>query len=220
MRTIIYVGYAVSEEECMIASGASVAENKMQLNVLKELTSYPDINVIPITVYPCAAYPRDSKLIYSEKKKELWKNFTTIQIGFINLPIIKQLCQMINVYIQIEKQRKKYPDAEIFSFNMFPQVGNPLRWLKKKYKEKITINTLLADPPVLVENEEKKSTILQKMFIEQAKKNIEAVDGAIILNKYAAYDFLKQGQKYIVVDGGINISEETGVGKIDYKERK
>mgnify|MGYP005780732795 CR=1 FL=1 len=45
MEKIVYLGYLVSPEEANIASGASVAGNKMQWNIVKNLALEEDVEV-------------------------------------------------------------------------------------------------------------------------------------------------------------------------------
>lgn len=54
MKKIVYLGYVVTPEEANHASGASVAGNKMQWNVIKNLALRKDVEITCITVTPLA----------------------------------------------------------------------------------------------------------------------------------------------------------------------
>lgn len=222
VKKIVYIGYAVSENEVENASGISIAGNKMQLNMLRELVKYTNIEIEAITIYPCAKYPIDKKLFYHKKEIELFGNFKAIQISFINIPVIKQVCQIFNVYNEINKKLKEQNEVEVFTFNMYPQVGTALRVLKKKYKSRLKIVSMLADLPIDTVKRRGLSKKLMDIFYNETKKNIRIIDKAIVLNAFAAEKYLCN-QEYIVVEGGIVgekcKSELSKVFEYDSRER-
>lgn len=141
----IILGYAVDLKSANELSGASIAGNKMQVSVLKNLSKYSDIELSCITIYPIAGeFPLNKSLWIGEKKIKITETLQADRIPFLNLPIIKQLQQTINVY----RHAKKYADKDtlILAFNLFPQVGLPLMWLKSKFGCKTY--SLLADLPI------------------------------------------------------------------------
>ena len=68
MKKIVYLGYVVNPQEANEASGASVAGNKMQWNIVKHLAQYEDIEMTCVTISPLAVFPHDKKFFY--KKSE------------------------------------------------------------------------------------------------------------------------------------------------------
>lgn len=222
MKRMIYVGYAISETEVPKASGVSIAGNKMQLNVLRELSKYEDLEIYPITIYPSAAFPIDSNLIYKKQymNLNLWNGQHALRLGFLNVPIVKQICQMWGVYCEIQKQLKNSSNVQIFSFNMYPQVGTPLRWLNRKYD--VDVTAILADLPIdIKKNRRGLSRVLMSIFNSETKRNIKSLDRAIVLNRNAADQYL-ENQEYIVVEGGIHAeeSEKESLHIKDYSGRK
>ena len=59
MKKIVYLGYVMNPEEANRISGASVAGNKMQWNVVKNLAQYEDIEMTCVTISPLAAFPKE-----------------------------------------------------------------------------------------------------------------------------------------------------------------
>ena len=197
---ILFLGYAVDLKSANELSGASVAGNKMQVSVLKNLSKYSDIELSCITIYPIAAFPHDKNLWIGEKKIKITETLWADRISFLNLPIIKQLQQTINVY----RRAKKYADKDtlILAFNLFPQVGLPLMWLKSKFGCKTY--SLLADLPI-DDNVSSKNPIrrfFRKIFDNITAKALKTCDRLIVLNRRAA-EIYAPGTKYIVVEGGI-----------------
>lgn len=203
MKKIVYLGYLVTPEEANRSSGASVAGNKMQWNIVKNLSKYDDVEITCVTIPPLASFPHDKKIYQRRQTEILLEGVHSIKISFCNLPIIKQFWQICSAY-RITKQIVKELDADIlFTFNLFPQVGIPMRWLKKKYPHLETV-CLLADLPI-DDNTNRKgaSAMLRKLFEKSTWKSMQVCDKYVVLNKYVIDKYLP-GKPYIVVDGGVD----------------
>lgn len=202
---ILFLGYTVNENSVEGLSGISIAGNKMQLNVLKTLATYEDVDLQIITIYPIAGYPRDKNLYIKKEEIAISENLHATRIGFLNIPIIKQVWQVFSVYSQVNKMMKNNKDAVILSFNLFPQVGLPLIWLKNKYGCE-TIS-LLADLPIDDKVDRKGISVqFRKLFDWLTISAIKKCDSFIVLNKHAAEKYAL-GKKYIVVEGGVDLKE-------------
>lgn len=203
MNKILYLGYVVSPEEANQMSGASVAGNKMQWNVLKNLNSIEGLAVKSITVTPLAVFPKEKQLWQKKQVKELACGVKSICVPYFNFPIIKQLWQIVSVYRTAKKQIKDTGAKTLLCFNLFPQVGIPMRWLKKKFPELDTV-CLLADLP-LDERTDRKgfSAWIRKKFYYSTWRNMEKCDRFITLNHYVAQTYLP-GKPYIMIDGGVD----------------
>lgn len=206
MKKIVYLGYLVTPEEANRSSGASVAGNKMQWNIVKNLSKYDDVEITCVTIPPLASFPHDKKIYQRCQTEILLEGVHSIKISFCNLPIIKQFWQICSAY-RITKQIVKELDADIlFTFNLFPQVGIPMRWLKKKYPYLETV-CLLADLPI-DDNTNRKgfSAVLRKFFEKSTWKSMQLCDKYIVLNKHVIDKYLS-GKSYIVIDGGVDESD-------------
>lgn len=193
----------MNPEEANRASGASVAGNKMQWNVVKNLSQYEDVEMTCVTISPLAAFPHDKKIFQKKQEKELVQGVKSIRIGFCNIPIIKQFWQILSVYTVAKKVVKEIDADVLFTFNLFPQVGVPMRWLKKKFPHLETV-CLLADLPI-DDNTNRKgfSVFLRKLFEKSTWKSMQLCEKYIVLNKHVIDKYLP-GKPYIVVDGGVD----------------
>lgn len=198
---ILFLGYTVSRDTASKLYGASIAGNKMQINVLEQLVKYSDMDLKSITIYPTAAYPK-GKLFIKRERICLFDKFYSLKIGFLNLPIIKQICETLITYFAAKRFIERDKINTIFTFNMFPQVGLPAKWLKKKYKCKIV--TLLADLPIDdTVGRKGLSKIFRRMFDSLTQKGILSCDKIIALNKHAAELYGPQ-IPYRVMEGGLD----------------
>lgn len=199
---ILFLGYAVPEEKATKLSGASVAGNKMQINILKNLYRYQDVDLEVLSIFPIAAFPREHRWKVKREKIQLVEKLNATVIPFLNLPIIKQFSQTISMYRYARKIVKKDRDTLLFTFNLFPQIGLPTVWLKKKYKCKTLC--LLADLPI-DDNTMRKglSCVFRKIFEQLTIYAQEKCDKFILLNKHVK-DYFNISDDYIVIDGGID----------------
>jgi glycosyltransferase involved in cell wall biosynthesis len=202
---VLFLGYAVDENIANSLTGVSVAGNKMQLCILKNLARYEDIDLDVITIYPVAAFPHDNNIFIKKDVINLYNNIKAIKAAFLNVPILKQLWQTMSVYCEAKRIVKEDKNTIVFSFNLFPQIGLPLVWLKKKYH----CNTiaLLADLPIDDKTDRRGiSKIFRDLFDRLTRKSISECDHLIVLNKHAVERYVP-GKDHIVVEGGIDIEE-------------
>ena len=203
MKKIVYLGYLVTPEEANRVSGASVAGNKMQWNVIKNLGVMEGIDVSCVTVTPLASYPRDKKIYQQKEEQTLFQNVNVNRISYLNFPIVKQLWQIVNVYRTAKKMVIKEKADTVFCFNLFPQIGIPMRWLKRKFPFLDTV-CLLADLPIDDNTERKGVSVWLRNIMEKSTwKSMKICDKYIVLNKEVIRKYLPN-KEYIVIDGGVS----------------
>lgn len=207
---IIYLGSVSSKEEVTKLSGASVAGNKMQWNVLTELEKHADVSIDAFSILSIAAFPKEKRLYVREEKKEISRGVYVTQIPFLNIPILKQWMQSYKLYKYARRAVNK--NSIGFSFNLYMQEGSAL--IKLKDKCNIKIVSLLADLPIDDQyNRKGIAKFLYQWFFGKSKKNILSCDNLIVLNEYAVKEYAPRSN-YIVIEGGVEV-EETG----DYTEQ-
>lgn len=204
MKNVVFLGYAVHPDINQGLSGKSVAGNKMELSILRELKRN-GIHTDNVTVYPVAAFPHDRLIFVRRQKMDIGDGMYTDRIGFCNIPGIKQITQICSVYKCAKKIVIKHPDAIIMPFNMYPQVGVPAVVLKKRFGCRLV--PILADLPI-DDNYQRRgiSKLVRKVFNNVTMWCIRKADDVIVLNKHAR-DVYAPKKKYIVVDGGIDIPQ-------------
>lgn len=211
---ILFLGSVTNEVEIETLSGKSIAGNKMQLNVLRGLNQYKDVEIKVISTLSIASFPKD-KLYQKYTESQLDTNFNAKQVPFINIPILKQVSQTFSIFIFSFIHLLFNKDSVIFSFNIFPQQGIALYLNSLIFKCKTV--TLLADLPIDdVVNRNFLWKFLRSIFDSLTNKLINKVDNLIVLNRNVIeyYSFKK---RYIVIDGAINpddfIKNETFIVK-------
>lgn len=202
---ILFLGSATSREMVKQLSGGSVAGNKMQVNVLECLNQYSDVEIVALSVLSIASFPNDKTIYVKKDNIKISEGLSAILIPFLNFPIIKQIWQTLSVYFEAKKILKEDNESIIFTFNLFPQQGLPLMWLKKKYNCKVV--SLLADLPIDDDYERHGiSKIFRKIFDALTQKSILSCDNLIVLNENAIREYAPKSN-YIIVDGGVDLNE-------------
>ena len=209
---IIFIGYVVPESCIKNYSGTSIAGNKMQNGFLAGLHS-SGAAVHCLTISPIAPFPKDKKIFIKRNLIFLDFGLQSTTVGFINIPCIKQLTQIIATSIELSKICNK-GDA-VLTFNAFPQVGLPA--LIAKYFLKIKFIPLVADLPIDdAKSRGAISSLARRMFDSLTKYTLTCCDKLIVLNKHAAQRYAP-GKSYISLDGGVDKSELNRFCKMDEK---
>ena len=136
-------------------------------------------------------------------RKELVPGVTSHRISYCNLPVVKQFWQIMSMYRTAKRIIRDTEAETIFCFNLFPQIGIPMRWLKKKNPKLDTV-CLLADLPIDDKTDRKGvSTWLRSFFEKSTWKSMKICDRYIVLNKHVIDKYLPS-KEYIVIDGGVD----------------
>lgn len=214
---ILFLGSVTNEIEIETLSGKSIAGNKMQLNLLRGLNKYEDVEISVISTLSIASFPID-KIYQKYTESQLGENIYAKQVPFINIPILKQVSQTISIFIFTFIHLLSHKNSIIFSFNIYPQQGISLYLNSLIFKCK-TI-TLLADLPIDdVVNRNLVWKFLRSIFDSLTIKFISKIDNLIVLNKNVI-DYYNYKNRYIVMDGAINIDDFTENEIIKSKNKK
>lgn len=200
---VVFLGYMVPLEKMNEYSGISVAGNKMQYNIINELNKLANVNVYSVSILPYACFPKDAH-IWIRAEQYDYNNISCHCVWYLNLPIIKQITQIYSVYkeakLLLKSLKKTGEKTIVVGFNMFPQIGMPMRKLKK-YADTFCV---LADLPIDDATERKGlSKYLRTVFEINTRKNISACNNYIILSKYVKQDLL-DNKNALIIEGGIN----------------
>lgn len=203
MKNIVFLCYVVPPDDSKKYGGISIAGNKMQWNLVKYLSQKDDVSIHCITITPRALYPRE-KVAYQKKEKfSLLPGVTSYHVPYLNLPVIKQVWQIISVHRAAKKIIISKKADTLLCFNLFPQVGIPMRWLKKQFPKLDTV-CLLADLPIDDKTNRKGvSKWLRLLFDRSTWKSMKNCDRYIVLNENVMKKYLPE-KTYLVVDGGID----------------
>jgi len=144
---LLFLGYIGNPTTLSDYSGISIAGQNYQINFLDSLNNLNEFdNISVISIPPLSAYPVEKRIVVTSKSFLLNKKIKVHEIGFINIPIVKQINQVFNAFILTRKYLKNNPKTIIIQFNVFPQTGLPLFIISKLFNNQIV--TILADLPI------------------------------------------------------------------------
>lgn len=217
MKNIVFIGYVVDPERADEYTGISFAGNNMQYNILKYLAKDERFNITVISVVPNTTFPKDKRMFIGKKESTLCDCIKTYEVSYVNIPVIKQVSQCLSVIFHLKKVFRTISaeNSIVLTFNMFPPIGIPAKWLIKK---NIEVAAILADLPI--DDAISRSTfghLLMNSFDNIAKNAIKSLKHAIVLN----YNAIKQyapNSDYIIVDGGIDCDKTTTKNETIRKE--
>lgn len=222
MLNVIFLCYVVNPEKTNKCSGLSVAGNKMQTGIIKYLSKYSEINLYVISVRPIAPFPSDKRIYLSKETGSVY-GVSTEEIPFINIPLIKQLSQAANVSKSLNNTIRGIESDKtiVFTYNMYPQIGKSAIKAMKRFGVRVV--SLIADLPIdYAKNRGVIGNLLYKKYNKTTERLIGQVHNIIVLNKHAIDLFAPQAEDFIVIDGGVDISDTQRIYRptaLDYKEK-
>lgn len=197
---LCYVGYAV-EGTSEQYGGISVAGNKMQRSILKGLSKTESCILESISIPPYASYPIND--FYLGKKEGYLGAVRNTEIGFINIPVLKQLHQALNVFRELVRKRNELD--KVLCFNAYFPVALPVLLFSFMFNKSVI--AFVADVP-LDDNGNRPAIAkkIYKLFFLISKYLLSKFNKVIVLNKEAAKKFCPNA-RYIVVEGGVETVE-------------
>lgn len=211
---ILFIGQVVPDEAVKRCTAYAFSGDTMQKNIILGLKNQKNIDITVVSAYPNASFPKDK--IYIKNEKARYFNVLLDNVGYINIPIIKQFSQLKSIYTNAKKYLNKERFDFIICYNMYPQFGGAVLKLEKNMN--IPLVSILADLPV--EDGSSYSGINRMLFkILKAKtmRNIKMVHHAIVLNENVQ-KYMNNNNDYIVIPGGISLSDNDFF--VSYKEIK
>lgn len=213
---IIYLGYAINKKNANNIYGASVAGNNMQVDLLEEIDAIRESDVKVFTIYPIAAFPKVKKIFHNMHKEKLFSGKYSTCIPFLNLPIIKQIMQIISLFIYV--YLKCDSETVVLTFNSFPQVSIVTYLLRLNKRCKTVL--LLADPPIEDRGIEHSRIYkkVKKIYFKLTEKMIKTYDGIITLNENVI-KYYNIDKPYIVIEGGVPLQYKKRFSTWDGKNK-
>lgn len=196
---ILFIGYLAPDELVSKCSGHSPAGDNMIKNIVKELGRIGDVQLDVISALPMASFPKDRAYISSHSS--LFFNANVYNVGYFNIPLIKQIYQKISFVRKALKLSKRKHYDIIICFNMYQQIGSAALNLQRKLS--IPLVGFLADFPVEDKTVYRGGLRLVWNIIKRNTfSKIQELGHAILLNENAS-QFLSGKSDHICINGGV-----------------
>ena len=214
--TIYFVGVAIPEsvlEESFIKYYSGIPQVRPQqnydFNLLNGLSKQSKIKALSIP--PVASFPKSKSFVYSHKKSKVNDNLQINYISLLNLPIIKNICIFLAVFLfsfKIILDKEKKSEKVILTGYISFLTSFPLLIVCKLTKIKLI--TMVPDMPAFALNyaTNKKElwvvSVIKKIIIKSSIWISNQYDGYIYFTKYMNEMLNNKGRNWLVVEGMIN----------------
>ncbi len=184
--------------------GMQNAANKLQWAIVDGLDNQTDVKIHIVNSLYIGSYPQKyRKAIIPSFKFKIKGKELGINVGFLNLPLVK----IVSKYIGIKKEVKKWAKNEvseekvIIAYAMTSPFVELLYYFKNKYPN-IKCLLFVPDLPEYMDLTNKSLVygILKKIHISHLKKYTRKIDGYVFLTDYMKEWFDKEVQ-YTTIEG-------------------
>lgn len=174
-----------------------------QISGIEQVTN-KRVKVINIPEVP--SYPRFPEMIMH---KRIWhgkdKDSENIDVGFINLPIVRQLIISRKVRKCLRQWIKESSPENrvIITYSTNPMSMTPVIRIKKRYKDVkavLVVGDLIGDKGIDIKRKGIFNTLLNHYYTKGARQ-IKRFDGYIFVSKYMAEELGVQEKPNIVIEG-------------------
>lgn len=225
MKNILFMTlqYDVKNEDYYISlskDGLQSAVNTYQTELIKGFATKDDVNLLVANTIPMGPFPTKCKKLFFKKGKWTIGSVPCREIGFLNLPIIKQYTRYYN-YIKVIKKWAKQISGEryIIVYSLYLPFEKVLLKIKKLFPT-IKIILICADLPceygVLPNNK-----IKTYFYIRYGKRTLNLAsifDGYILLTEQMKYPLKIEDKPYIVTEAVVG--QDQIVGHVEkYKDK-
>ena len=181
--------------------GLQGAINAYQNGLIKGFAEL-DCNVKIMNTLPFAPFPKYKQLFFSTKEGKMC-GFDSIEIGYMNLPLIKQWCRTYSYKKQVKKWIKETKGEKcIVAYSLYLPFEKVFRYIKIKYPDVKTC-MICADLPcefgILPKNPIKSA--LYKHYGKKTLSYSEFIDSYVLLTENMKDPLSIDGKPYTVIEG-------------------
>ena len=222
---IIYMGYHYRKEDEkylleMCKGVISAAHYKFQNAMISGLRKYT-VKMQLITSLPVGSFPVFSSKLFIKSKLHGNDYF---EIGFINLPIVKNWSRFLRSYIQLRNLLKTNDSSEKTTVIIY-DLSIPFLWsVYKARKQGFTFNVVLVVPDlpgklgIEYTGQKKLVSFIKKKQEKNLNLYIQNVDGFILLTEAMKDALSIQNKAYMIMEGMTTIEKDTYV--IQFHKKK
>ncbi len=205
---IVFVGLLYSEERRIaikkdVKTGLESAANTYQWSVLRGLKEATDEEIRIVNSVPMGVYPKYSKILF-EKSSVEEGDMPIDNIGYVNLPVIKQSRRKNGLYKRLKKilQRAQEP-VTVVLYSIYNPYLKALKRLKKKFPS-FKYVTIVTDLPLQygVESRNPIRRLIDRKLGKASLAMSAYADGYVLLTKQMA-EVVPVGEKPVAIVEGI-----------------
>ncbi|MBR3966523.1 MAG: glycosyltransferase [Clostridia bacterium] len=183
-----------------------MAPHTFQTNLLNGFSEFEDISASVINIPPMGSFPKNSKKLFL--RTENWNDGKNVQVGYLNLPFIKQCIMRDQIKKQLKKQIKNCGEnTSIIMYSLFEPFLDVISWTKKKYPF-ISAYLIQTDPVPGREDMDCYMTSYARIKGNRLVKKAKCIDGFITLTKYLTKPLEVGERPFCIVECVCNFSQD------------
>lgn len=220
---LLFLGllYNEVEETVLIQNsrtGLQGAANNYQWALVRGLDEVLGKRISIVSSLPVGPYPHYYKkcvlkTIYDNRQEARY-----VQVGFINLPGIKQLIRKRKIYEFLRNKIKNHNKIDIICYSLYDPYVEALYRLKKKYPENINVCMIVPDMPG--KYGARPSKAFDRFFFNIRGKRLLNIchlfDWYVLLTEQMKYPLNILDKPYVVIEG---ISDSSSIIQLDHNEK-
>ena len=194
--------------------GVQGAVNTFQWNLLDGFAAHgADMTVL--NTMPVGVFPNNYRQLFFEKKTWKYENFPCTEIGFLNLPMIKQEMRE-HGYFQAAKQWVKDTPGEktILIYSLYGPCLRATARLKRRYPD-VKVCVIVTDLPGRYGVQRSK---LKMWYDSRSLEQLNHIDSFVLLTEQMTGPLQVGDRPYVVVEGICN--PNAGQDTVDVPEKK
>ena len=197
----------------------TLADHNLNYSFIQGLDSLLDNKVTLINSVPTPSFPVYRKILIKNKKWHHISGVNDVNVGFINLPILKQLTRRHNIYKQLKNAVKSFKDEKlvIMTYDIHLEQAASMLKIKKKYPNVITC-AIMPDIPTQMLKLGAPSKI-QKIIAEKKMSYAGKMDTYVFLTEYMKECIDVSSKQYTVVEGMYNYDSRMNYTKKQPEKR-
>lgn len=189
-----------------------VSVDKFIMNQIIGIEEVTDRRVTIVNIPEVPSYPIFPAIVMRKRKWSHADECNDIDIGFPNLPIIRQMIVPHKVEKELKNWVKKYKNEKkiILTYSTNPMSMSPLVKLKKRDKNiriVLVVGDLIGDKGINISGRSLIKQLLNRYY-QKGTKYYSAFDGYILVTEYMAEELGAETKPHIVIEGIYNSSNE------------
>lgn len=187
----------IEKSKVALQAAANAFQNNLILGFREANANCEIMNTVPV-----ATFPKYGQVLFSNKNGSLC-GYSNIEIGFLNLPILKQITRIINYWVQIKNWIKNTPGEKyIIAYSLYLPFEIVLKKIKKMYPY-IKLGLICPDLPcefgILPQNRIKAK--VQMIYGKKTLSYAKYVDFFILFTEQMRIPLNVGNRPYTVVEG-------------------
>ena len=186
-----------------------MSNHNFEMSIINGLCQQSGINLRCITVPNVYSFPYNNERLYTKHESYKYKNSHILSIGFLNLPVIKEIWSTVTLVVNLIKIFSQYTTNKIDVIINTPNndLLNAVNLAKFFTRKKITQTVIIPDIPSMVTAMDKQSKLkgmILKYRNKQSMKMVCSSNGLVLLTE-AMMDFINRPMPHIVMEGLVDV---------------